>query len=608
MLRRVSLANKCLLLFGAAIVFIIFATLAVPLLRISTVVDEGQRETSRRMIQVYESLRVASEVPAVSGTPNPQSPPTPPTPRETPASLSIAGGVIETLDAQQVAVARKDRPFIGEAWDTLATDAKLPEFAWARTVGLAREYWQAQPRRTGPHMDSMIVLQRQSPEATRELLINLLFLVSAGAVALGLAVMTFYLITSKLILGPVRDLRDTAEEVRRGNLATRSDIRTGDEFEELAEAFNGMLSGLQHNEGKLQAINAALDNRVIDLQSQNSSLEEANKLKGEFLANVSHELRTPLNSILGFADLLIEAAEKEAAAGDDSSRLSKRRRYVENIQSSGKTLLELINGLLEMAKVEAGKIEIAIDTVDLREFSEALLALMRPVADKRAVEVKLELAPDIPIIETDARKLQQIVFNLLANAIKFTGEAAEKRAEAVLAATRDGTVPATILSTPAVVTLRIEPLLARSGGGETADSKVRISVLDTGPGIATEHREIIFQKFTQISRGLSRKHAGTGLGLAICKELTALLQGEIHVESELGRGSMFSVILPERIDPARIAESKLEAKFRISLAARGQPVSAVPPAPPAPPALAVPPLQTEPPLQPAQPPQPARSV
>ncbi|MGQ0627792.1 MAG: sensor histidine kinase, partial [Phycisphaerales bacterium] len=243
------------------------------------------------------------------------------------------------------------------------------------------------------------------------------------------------------------------------------------------------------------------------------------------------------------------------------------------IQSSGRTLLDLINGLLEMAKVEAGKVEIMHDRVDLREFAEALVALMRPVADKRGVDLRLEVAGEALVIETDGRKLQQIVFNLLSNAVKFTGDAAEGRAEALTTAREGATSgegpPSTVL-VPALVTLRIERLLARAAGGAAEQGKVRISVLDTGPGIAPEFQEIIFEKFTQLSRGLNRTSAGTGLGLAICRELTALLQGEIQVESALGRGAMFSVILPERLDPARIAESKLEARFRVSLSGGGR--------------------------------------
>jgi signal transduction histidine kinase len=551
MLRRVSLANKCLLLFGLAAVLIILAALTVPWLRMSSVVDETEGEVSRQMIRVFEAAQAAG--PEAGSRP--------------PPSLSFTGGRVEVIDKADLNEARARAPFVGLAWEAFASGAATGEFSRAQTQGLVREYRMARAIRTpAGELTGLYLLERQSPQAAREVLVNTVYLLSAGSVALGLAVLVFYLITTKLILSPVRALRETVEDVRRGDLSTRSEIKTGDEFEELAETFNAMLGALQNNEEKLRAINSALDNRVIDLQSQNTALNEANRVKGEFLANVSHELRTPLNSILGFADLLLEAAEREAAAGDDSTRLSKRKRYLENINSAGRTLLDLINGLLESAKIEAGKVEITPERVDLREASEALTTLMRPVADKRGVELAAEVAEGVSAIETDRGKLQQILYNLLSNAIKFTGDTAEKLAEE--RARSAGDPPTATAARPRVV-LRVEPLLVRAPGAPEAAEKVRLSVLDTGPGIAPEHQKVIFDKFTQLDRGLTRKHSGTGLGLSICKELTALLQGEIDVQSELGRGSMFSVILPLRLDPSRVAEAKLEAGFRGTLATRG---------------------------------------
>jgi signal transduction histidine kinase len=220
-----------------------------------------------------------------------------------------------------------------------------------------------------------------------------------------------------------------------------------------------------------------------------------------------------------------------------------------------------------MAKVDAGKVDMHVTSVNLRESCEGLVAMMKPVADKRQVELKLETtdAGESPLILTDARKLQQILFNLLSNAIKFTASAAEQHAERVMLAELSDSGATGPEPRPALVTVRVERLPAR--GAESFDH-YRVSVLDTGPGIAKSDQDKIFQKFTQLDAGVSRKHSGTGLGLAICKELTLLLQGEIHVDSELGRGSMFSVILPEKIDPNKAAETKLELSFRGALAGR----------------------------------------
>jgi signal transduction histidine kinase len=594
MFRGISLANKCLLLFGAAVVLIILAALSVPWFRLRAIVEDDGIEASRQMVRVWQAMRAErppGTPPSQAATPSPPNPPPPPTSLEGlgaataptgPApqlpmieTVDLEGGRITLVPGALVGAERARNTFVGDAWDRFLSEPNLAEHTRASWQLFVRHYAYARAVRDGPGAPAaIVVLERQSTLAARDMLGNTVWLLSAGSVALGLAVLVFYLITTKIILRPVRALRDTAEQVRQGNLQIRSDIHTGDEFEELAEAFNGMLAAQLEAQKNLRTINTELDKRVDVLEAQNVSLNDSNRLKGEFLANVSHELRTPLNSILGFAELLAEGASKEAEAGDDSSRLQKRRRYLDNILSAGRSLLDLINGLLEMAKIEAGKVDLSIETLDLRAFAEGLVALTRPLADKRGVDLRLETPADAPVlIETDAKKLQQIVFNLLSNAIKFTGDTAEKIA-AERADPQASALPLTESATHriAVVTLRVEPLLSRGAGGGQTEDRARISVLDTGPGIAPEHLGVIFDKFTQIDRGLTRKHAGTGLGLSICKELTTLLQGEIQVQSEMGRGSMFSVILPQRLDLQRMDEQRLESQFRGSLAGRrGEP-------------------------------------
>lgn len=602
MFRGISLANKCLLLFGAAVVLIILAALTVPWLRLRAVAEDDGVETSRQMVRVWEAMRSKVPAPAAAGAAGGGGGGGGATsaPGEGQAAIEatdIEGGRIRLVPGALAGAERARSAFVGEAWDRFLGDADADEHAEASWRFLVRHYQYARAlRERGDRgaLTGLIVLERQSALAARDMIGNTVWLLSAGSVALGLAVLVFYLITTRLILSPVRTLRDTAEQVRQGNLDIRSEIQTGDEFEELAETFNAMLTAQQEAQRNLRAINAELDKQVDVLEAQNVALNEANRVKGEFLANVSHELRTPLNSILGFAELLAEGASREAESGDDSTRLQKRRRYLDNILSAGRSLLDLINGLLEMAKIEAGKVDLSLERIDLRAFAEGLTALTRPLADKRGVDLRLEITGDGPItVETDEKKLQQIVFNLLSNAIKFTGDTAEKiaaeKAERALADAGSGAAPddtaAPAGGTPspsplppapapagsprqAVVTLRVESLPSRGGGQAPAEDRVRISVLDTGPGIAPEHLGVIFDKFTQVDRGLTRKHAGTGLGLSICKELTTLLQGEIQVHSEVGRGSMFSVILPQRLDPQRIEEQRLESQFRGSLAGR----------------------------------------
>jgi two-component system sensor histidine kinase BarA len=610
MLGRLSLATKCLLLFGAAAVLIISSALAVPWFKMNSMVDETELEVSRQVLTTWEQavaragpqwtggaagvgavggvgVGVDPAVPApVEGSPSEGAGVTPAVTPPTPGNARLAmldkgrrlfagEATLMVVGRAEYGVASQRSSLIQRAWGLLERDPKVGDYseaAWRFTV---REYRVVRAiRDPDGKLDGVVVIERSSPAAASEMLLNTLYLFAAGCVALGFAVLVFYLVTNKIILSPVRRLRETAEEVREGNLDTRSDIQTRDEFEDLAEAFNEMLTALQAQQKQLRAINASLDEKLNELTERNVALYEAAKLKGEFLANVTHELRTPLNSILGFAELLDEGFGREVET-DESGRLAKRRRYVENILTAGRALLDLITGLLEMAKVEAGKMEMQLRPVDIRERCEQLAALMKPVADKRGVELRVELAEDMPRVETDARKLQQVIFNLLSNAIKFTADAHEAEREAAQLREYAGEARG-VVRTP-LVTLRAERLVTRTGasagalaGGSPAAAevgeRVRISVLDTGPGIKREDLGRIFEKFTQLDTGYARKHAGTGLGLAICKELTSMLQGELIVQSDPGMGSMFSVILPLTMDVARVAEMKAEGEFRGALA------------------------------------------
>jgi len=593
-LRRISLANKCMLLFGLAVVMIIVAALSVPWMRMNQLIDESELAVSRQVLSTWE----AAERRPVGSQPDPGfSPVTRPglLPGE---RLNVGDARVAVFNRQQAEAASEKSPFALRAWRQLV---EQPQHGVGEVIEVERTLFQrhyrvaralrggftAVPGPTGPggtgpeqpRPDAVVVLERTSESAGRTVLVNTGFMLSAGFVALGLAVLVFYLITTRIILSPVRRLRETAESVRQGNLDLRSDIHTGDEFEDLADSFNEMLQNVQTKQDQLRLLNASLDDKLTELEQRNSALFEAARLKGEFLANVTHELRTPLNSIIGFTELLeeqiqrdAEGATSEPPAPPSPAGIAKRRRYVENIGNAGRSLLDLINGLLEMAKVEAGKMELNVQPVNLREVCETHLAMMKPQADKRQVDLRYEPTgiDDLPPMHTDSRKLQQILYNLTSNAIKFTADYADGKAAQMAQMDPDA---AAQLSRIAVVTLRVERLVARAADADPGDTMtpattdhVRISVLDTGPGISPADQMRIFEKFTQLDGGHQRKHAGTGLGLSIAKELTHLLQGEIQVHSELGRGAMFSVILPMRMSESKTAENKLEQSLRGALA------------------------------------------
>ncbi len=345
--------------------------------------------------------------------------------------------------------------------------------------------------------------------------------VAGAALATLLAIILFAVLTQKLILRPVRQLRKVADKVTEGDLTVRSTIRTGDELQRLGDSFNEMLTAITDQHEQLRAANRALDLKLDELAQANVALFEANKVKTEFLASVSHELRTPLNSIIGFADLLEESSDERVC------------RYGQNIGASAKNLLSLINDILDLARLEAGKATVRWDKVSLIDTCQTLVALMKPLADKKQLIFEAHLAEDLPIVTTDASKCQQILYNLLSNAIKFTPAGGN----VILSAAVETADPA-----PAA-----QP------------KEVAISITDTGPGIAEADQQDIFEKFYQSDRSLTKEAAGAGLGLSIAKELTSLLGGRLTLKSSPGQGAVFTLHLPIEPAPELMRPATLQA-------------------------------------------------
>jgi two-component system sensor histidine kinase BarA len=329
-------------------------------------------------------------------------------------------------------------------------------------------------------------------------------LIATALVTVILIMVGSLLIVRYIIVKPVKHLKEVSDAISAGELNVRSEIQTGDEFEDLSHAFNRMLRNLVSMQDRLRKVNTDLDLKVDELAQANMALYESNKLKGDFLATMSHELRTPLNSILGFSDVLL--------SGSDLNE--KQQRWVCNIRSSGDQLLGLINDILDLAKIEAGKMQVRVEEFSLHDVAEGLLSMFRPLAEKKNIELRAQIDPDIGVLRQDAGKLQQILSNLFSNAIKFTPEGGR-------------VVMSAVADPPNLV----------------------LTVTDTGVGIATEDQELVFEKFRQAANPLTREHAGTGLGLSIVRELSKLLGGEVTLESELGRGSKFTVRLPLEVSP-----------------------------------------------------------
>ena len=269
------------------------------------------------------------------------------------------------------------------------------------------------------------------------------------------------------------------------------------------------------------------------LRQKNVELEDASRMKSEFLANMSHELRTPLNAIIGFSEVL-----KDGMVGEMSE---KQRAFIGDIFSSGNHLLSLINDILDLSKVEAGKMMLDLEPVQVASLFENSLSIIRERAATRHIRLDLEAAGDLGTIQADARKVKQIAYNLLSNAIKFTSE----DGRVIL---RAGRVPR------AAVGQLAGPWTGR--GFPLADSEfgqfLEISVTDSGIGISPKGLDQLFTPFSQIDGGLARKFEGTGLGLAMVKLLAELHGGTVAVQSAVGEGSCFTVWLPLRA-PAETA-------------------------------------------------------
>jgi len=245
---------------------------------------------------------------------------------------------------------------------------------------------------------------------------------------------------------------------------------------------------------------------VGELRDNNFQLERANRLKSEFLANVSHELRTPMNAIIGYSKLMLDGLDGELNAQQEAD--------LQRVTTAADNLLGLINGLLDLSKIEAGRMEINVEEVDVRPIVEDVVALVRPQSDSKDLDVHANLPADLPPILADRARFRQVLVNLMSNSVKFTDKGSV-------------TVSAT-----------------------SGDGWVTMSVADTGIGISAEAQAYIFDEFRQADASTTRRYGGTGLGLAISKRLVALHGGRIWVESGANGGSVFSFTMPIHVRAA----------------------------------------------------------
>jgi signal transduction histidine kinase len=245
--------------------------------------------------------------------------------------------------------------------------------------------------------------------------------------------------------------------------------------------------------------------RKRDMEDQNRRMQEANRLKSEFLANMSHELRTPLNAIIGFAKLL--------HAGKAGPMSETQMEYMGDILNSSRHLLQLINDVLDLAKIESGRIEIHVEQVELAKVASEVKDILRGLAAEKRIQLSVEVSEQPATVVVDQRMLKQVLYNYLSNAIKFTPEAGR-------------------------VSMRIGP---------GRDDTFRIDVQDTGIGIKPDDMGRLFVEFQQLDSSTAKRYPGTGLGLALTKRIVEAQGGTVAVTSALGQGSTFSAVLPRQV-------------------------------------------------------------
>jgi signal transduction histidine kinase/FixJ family two-component response regulator len=326
----------------------------------------------------------------------------------------------------------------------------------------------------------------------------------------------------RLISRPILHLENAMRMVStKKNYEVRATRFYSDEIGRLIDGFNTMLSEIQHRDTALQRANDELKTRTRELEGEimhrkqtqeellkaKHAAEDASRAKSAFLANMSHELRTPLNAIIGYSEMLEEETR-------DSGKLENQQ-DLRKIQSAGKHLLSLINDVLDLSKIEAGKMGLHLETFDVSLMVEEMVTTLQPAIAKNANNVQVRMAGDVGMMRADATKVRQILFNLMSNACKFTDH---------------GTISLDV-----------------SQSAMEGQEWIRFRVKDTGIGISAKQQEKLFQEFSQADATISRKYGGTGLGLAISHRFVQMMKGRIGVESQPGQGSTFTVYLPAQV-------------------------------------------------------------
>ena len=354
----------------------------------------------------------------------------------------------------------------------------------------------------------MVVVELPTAEAYAPVR-KLIYVMGAVTLASALVAVGLGVAFARSITNPLESLTSAATKMSSGMFETRVNIAASNELGKLANAFNSMAGQLEVSFTKLE--------------HQNAQLQRLDKLKDEFLANTSHELRTPLNGIIGLTESLIDGATGQLQEQTISN--------LEIIASSGRRLSNLINDILDFSKLRHKNIELQIKPVGIREIVDIVVTLSQPLIGTKNLQLINSVTPDIPLVDADENRVQQVLYNLIGNAIKFT-----ESGRVEIFANAISLESPQLGDKESSVTSQLQSLILRS--------KLQITVSDTGIGIAEDKLERIFKSFEQADGSTAREYGGTGLGLAVTKKLVELHGGEIQVSSKVGIGSQFTFSLP----------------------------------------------------------------
>jgi signal transduction histidine kinase len=347
-----------------------------------------------------------------------------------------------------------------------------------------------------PVLDWAVFTERPVGEAYAPIYASLVRTSILLLIGLGMSLLASFFVARRVVR-PLETLRQRVEQIGSGDLNARLEINTGDEIEILADEFNRMAAHLKE---AYTGLEQKVAERTHELTVANAKLEGASQLKSQFLANVNHELRTPVSAIISYGGLVLSDTQGQI------SQLQKEN--LQDLLKNAERLLNLIDSLLDIAMIEAGKLEVQIEAVDLEEIIRGAISTIESTLNRNHVHLIRNIAPDLPVLNTDRDKFRQIVLNLLDNAAKFT-----ERGEIKISASHQ-------------------------------NEALRLEVSDTGIGIRKEDLNQIFEEFRRGGSSAAKKYRGTGLGLAIVKRLVGLLDGSIEVSSEVNVGSTFTVTLP----------------------------------------------------------------